>query len=50
MMIAFILSIAMDTIPLKPLPVLLPRPVKSEKTKDQKKTVNFADKPKKIYL
>jgi len=49
MMIAFILSIAMDTIPLKPLPVLLPRPVKSEKTKDQKKMVNFANKPKEVF-
>lgn len=36
-MIAFIIAFALDTIPVKPLPVLLPRPVKSEKTKNNDK-------------
>lgn len=36
-MIAFIIALHMDTIPVKPLPVLLPRPVKSEKTKSNDK-------------
>jgi hypothetical protein len=36
-MIAFIIAFALDTIPVKPLPVLLPRPVKSEKTKSNDK-------------
>ena len=29
----------MDTIPVKPLPVLLPKPVKSEKTKSNDKNI-----------
>jgi hypothetical protein len=37
MILTIILSIALDTVPLRPLPVLLPRPVKSEKTKVNEK-------------
>lgn len=37
MILTIIFTIALDTIPVKPLPVLLPRPVKSEKTKSDDK-------------
>lgn len=36
-MLTILLTIALDTTPIKPLPVLLPRPVKSEKTKSDDK-------------
>lgn len=39
-MIAFIIAIAFDTLPVKPLPVLLPKPVKSEKIKQNDKNKN----------
>ena len=40
MILTIILTIALDTLPVKPLPVLLPKPVKSEKTKQNDKNKN----------
>jgi len=37
MILTFIISIAMDTLPVRPVKTLLPRPVKSEKTKANEK-------------
>lgn len=39
-MLIFIIAFALDTLPVKPLPVLLPRPVRSEKTKSDDKNKN----------
>jgi len=39
-MLAILLTIALDTTPIKPIPVLLPRPVQSEKTKQNDKDKN----------
>ena len=39
-MLTILLTIALDTLPVKPLPILLPKPVKSEKTKQNDKNKN----------
>lgn len=40
MILTILFSIALDTMPIKPLPVLLPRPVKSETTQPKQNDKN----------
>ena len=39
-MLTILITIALDTLPVKPLPVLLPKPVQSEKIKKDDKAKN----------